>query len=85
MATEEYKQLLDERHKAVMSRLAEMHEEMVQTSSYIRAQNGKVAGLDTRVSVLEERNPGKSSAVVSAIVSGLISGLGVFLGGRQSP
>jgi hypothetical protein len=85
MATDDYKQLLDERHHAVMARLSEIHEEATHTAGYIRAQNGKVADLSTRVSVLEERNPGKSSAVVSAIVSGLISGLGVFLGGRQTP
>jgi predicted nuclease with TOPRIM domain len=85
MATDEYKQLLNERHDAVMSRLAEMHEEVAQLAGYVRAQNGEVGRLITRVSVLEERNPGKSSAVVSAIVSGLISGLGVFLGGRQTP
>jgi ABC-type molybdate transport system ATPase subunit len=83
VATEEYKQLLDERHKAVMSRLAEMHEEWTQTTAYVRAQNGEVARLTTRVSVLEERNPNKASLVISSVVSGLITGLGVFLSGRQ--
>lgn len=44
-----------------------------------REANGRTGKLETRVSVLEDRSPGRVSASVSAIVSGVLTGVGIWL------
>lgn len=82
-------QLNDERHEAVMRRLAEIHTD-------VRLQNSRVgkseiaiaalqqqmpANLQGRLSTIEERNPGKQGGLWGAL-GGLVAG---FVSGWMRP
>lgn len=64
-------QLAKERHERVMEVLEEIKAEA-------QATNGRTRVLETKVAVLEERNPGKQGAgwgAVSGAIGGFLAGL----------
>ncbi len=89
MQTDDYRQLLDERHTAVMDRMGEVLAGQRTTNDHLRVQNGRIATLEAKVAVLTERTEsvenrkGSSmawtttvAAIVAAIVQGVMQALG---------
>jgi hypothetical protein len=62
----DYRRLLDERHKAVIDRLIDIHVD-------VRKQNGRVTELEAEVAVLKDRSPGRTGGIWGA-AGGLIAG-----------
>ena len=80
--TDDYqRQLNDERHEAVMRRLAEIHIDVKQQNARVSKSEVSIAELQQRVpdnlrdrlSTLEERNPGKQGGMWGAL-GGLVAG-----------
>ena len=65
--------LLDERHETLMKRLDEIREVTDRTEAYVRAQNNRLGSAETKIAVLEERNPGRSGGIWGA-VGGALAG-----------
>jgi hypothetical protein len=63
---DDYRQLQDERHKAVMDRLVDIH-------IAVTKQNGRVGELEAKVAVLEDRSPSRQGGIWGA-VGGVVAG-----------
>lgn len=53
------------------------------TEAHLRTLNGRTAIVETKIAVLEDRNPGasgKQAGLISAIVAGAIAGLAAVFG-----
>lgn len=55
-----------------------IREDIAEIIKLQREQNGRVAVAETKIAVLEERNPKRDATVVSGLVSGLINGLALW-------
>jgi hypothetical protein len=62
-----------------------LREDVRQLVDLQREQNGRVAKLETRLSVLEDRSPGRAASMWGAVAGGAISVLTQMLstGGRK--
>lgn len=58
-------QLLDERHNQVVSLLTELRDKVAQ-------QNGRVATLERKVAILEDRSPGRVGMLAGGTVAGVV-------------
>lgn len=62
-----------------LAHIGYVREDIAEMKLLQKEANGRTSTLESRVSVLEDRSPGRVSAVVSAVVSGVTSGLAIFL------
>lgn len=77
MATDDYRQLLDERHKAVMERLLDIHEAIRKQNGRVSEHDDELATLAAKVAVLEDRSPSRQGGVWGSIggaVAGFLAG-----------
>lgn len=58
-------QLLDERHTQVISLLTELRDK-------VAVQNGRVATLERKVAILEDRSPGRVGMLAGGTVAGVV-------------
>jgi hypothetical protein len=58
-------QLLDERHNQVVALLTELRDK-------VAVQNGRVATLERKVAILEDRSPGRVGMLAGGTVAGVV-------------
>lgn len=76
MGSERENELIDQRHQEVLGAIKGVHDRL-------DVLNGRTRAVENKVTVLEDRSPGRVSAVVSTVISGLAGGIAIWFSSQQ--
>jgi hypothetical protein len=77
---QDFRDMLGERHGFIMDGLTKIEQQIAILSARQLVQNGRVGTLESKVAVMEDRNPNRIAGAISAGVAGLIAGLAAWAG-----
>lgn len=76
MGSERENELIDQRHQELLGAIKGVHDRL-------DTLNGRTRNLENKVTVLEDRSPGRISAAVSTVISGITGGIAIWFSSQK--
>lgn len=76
MGSERENELLDQRHQEVLTAISGVH-------TRLDVLNGRTRIVESKVTVLEDRSPGRVATVVSSVISGITGGIAIWFSSQK--